>query len=181
MKVLQILVLIFGLVVLVDAQKSALTGTVYDASGAVISKAKLTAVNEEGEKFETVTNDEGIYVLNLLFNSVDTKTSVDSKVAKYEITVDMENRGFEKFVLKDFKFVPSSKGKMNLDIALDAANPEPCGYSGADCPIVLYCPAGGEEIVQTAETKIASKIQQRPLEKLPKAQNKNKRNIKNNK
>lgn len=127
MKIIRVLVLIFGLVVLVNAQRSALTGTVYDASGAVIPKAKLIAINEKGEKFETVTNDEGIYVLNLLFHSVDAKTSVDLKVAKYEIVVDLENRGFEKFILKDFKFVPSYKGKMNLDIALDSTNPEPCG------------------------------------------------------
>ncbi len=181
MKFLQILVLVLGLVIFVNAQKSALTGTVYDASGAVIPKAKLIAINEKGEKFETVTNDEGVYVLNLLFQSIDAKTSVDFKVAKYEIIVDLENRGFEKFILKDFKFVPSFKGKMNLDIALDSINPEPCGYSGVDCPTVLYCPAGEQETIQTTEAKISDKIQQKPLEKSPKIQNKIKRKNKNNK
>ncbi|CAN5609571.1 hypothetical protein BH18ACI1_BH18ACI1_03720 [soil metagenome] len=66
MKILQILVLIFGLVVCANSQttdKSILSGIVYDANGSVIIKARVKAINEKGEKFETVTNDEGIYVL----------------------------------------------------------------------------------------------------------------------
>jgi len=40
MKVLQILVLIFGLVILANAQNSVLSGTVYDQDGSVIPNAK---------------------------------------------------------------------------------------------------------------------------------------------
>lgn len=175
MKVLQILVLMCGLVVSLNAQKSILSGTIYDASGAVIPKIKVTAVNENGKNFETETNNEGIYELSLVYNTLD---SANSKIAKYEIIVDIENRGFEKFVLKDFKFAPSYKGKMNIDIALDSINPEPCGYSGADCPAVLYCGGGEQEIIQTTGAKISDKIRQRPLEKLPEEKNKTKRKIK---
>ncbi len=118
MKFLQILVLIFGLSVFVNSQtnnKAVLSGNVYDANGSLIVEAKVTAINERGQKFETLTNDEGIYVLKLPFNLYNSKA--DFKVAKYEITVTKE--GFEKNYIRDFKFVPSSKSKMNLDFALD--------------------------------------------------------------
>jgi hypothetical protein len=173
MKVLQILVLILVFVVTENAQTSILSGTVYDANGAVIPETKITAINQKGEKFETLTNDEGFYFLDLPFTRYDSKLFFDFVMAKYEIIVDRENWGFEKFVLKDFRFVPSYKGKMNLDIALNSINPEPCGYSGADC---LNTP-----VIKTTKAKISDKILQRPLEKFPKEQNKTKRKNKNNK
>lgn len=104
-----------------------LSGTVYDANGAVIPETKVMATNEKDERFETITNDEGIYVLNLPFNLYDTRKSADFKIAKY--TISVEQKHFEKFVLKDFKFVPSTNGKMNLDIALDVDN-SICGAGG---------------------------------------------------
>lgn len=180
MKFLQILVLIFGFVVFTNAQKAILSGTVYDANGAVIPKTRIIATNEMDESFETLANDEGMYSLNLPFNDYSSRKSPNFKIMKYEIRVNNEN-GSDKFVLKDFMFVPTSKGKMNFDIALDAANPEPCGYSGADCPTVLYCPAGEQEIIQTIKTEVSNKILQRPLEELPKEQNKTKRKNNNNK
>ncbi len=54
-------------------------------------------------------------MLNLPFNIYN--STADFKITKYEIIVTKE--GFEKNFVKDFNFVPSSKGKMNLDIALD--------------------------------------------------------------
>ena len=115
MKILQILILMFGLVVFTNAQKAILSGNVYDANGSLIVGAKVTAINEKDEKFETGTNSDGVYVLNLPFNSYNSKS--DFQIAKYEIIVAKE--GFQKNFVKDFKFVPSSEGKMNLDIALD--------------------------------------------------------------
>jgi len=170
MKILQILVLIFGLVIFADALKAVLSGTIYDANGAVIPETKITAINEKGEKFETKTNSEGIYVLNLPFNLYDTRTSSNYKIAKYEIVVDRE-KGFEKFVLKEFKFVPTYKGKMNLDIALDVYNTN-CGVAGC-LPYLQF--------VESQQSEVSNKILQRPLEKLPKEQNKSKRKNKNNK
>ncbi len=99
-----------------DFVSGILTGTVYDPTGAVIAKTKVTAVSRNGEKFETLTNQDGEYELNLPFNEY--KPGIpNQKVASYEITV--ESAGFKKFVLKDFKFVNSSKGKMYLDFSLD--------------------------------------------------------------
>jgi hypothetical protein len=122
MKVLQILILVFTLSVFASAQKAILTGTVYDPSGAVIPKTKISAKNEKGVTIETETNDDGVYVLNLpcLYQGIE----------KYEIAV--EHFGFEKFVLKDFNFV--SVGKMYLDIALDVrANSGPCNDGDVLC------------------------------------------------
>jgi hypothetical protein len=115
MKILQILVLMFCLVVVANAQKAILTGSIYDPSGAVIVKSKVTAINQKGEKFEALSNEEGVYVLNLPLDKY--KPVLDQKITKYEIVV--EASGFEKYTLKDFKFISSSKEQMNLDFALD--------------------------------------------------------------
>ncbi len=171
MKILQILVLIVCSTVFANAQKAILTGTLYDAGGAVIPKAKVTAVNEKGETFVTETNDEGIYSLSLSYNNYDSKTaSVNFKISKYEIIVDLENRGFEKRIIKDFKFIPAYSEKMLFDIALDTKNPEPCGYAGADCL--------QETTVETEKPKLSDKILQKPLETLPKAKNNKRKNNK---
>ena len=110
------------------------------------------ATNEKGERFETVTNDEGIYVLKLSYNLYDPQKSANFKIEKYEITVDGINRGFEKFVLKSFKFVPSYKGEMNFDIALDINNSN-CGVAGC-LPILVP--------IEINKKEISDKILQRP-------------------
>jgi hypothetical protein len=156
-----------------EQNTSILSGSVYDAYGAVIIKAKVTAKNEKGETFEAETNNEGIYFLKLPFNNYDPKTASSKfKISKYVIIVDLEERGFEKSVIKDFKFISTFSGKMIFDIALDSLNPEPCGYGGADCL--------QEAEVKPKETVISKKVLQKHLEKLPKAKT-NKRKNKNNK
>jgi len=148
-----------------ERNNSILSGTVYDAVGAVMSEVKVTAINEKGEKFEAMTNDDGVYSLSLPFNSYDAKTSsANFRITKFEIIVDLEHRGFEKFSVKDFKFVPAYSGKMIFDIALDSRNPEPCGYAGEDC---LESP-----ILEIEKGKVQNKILKRPLEELPKKPNK---------
>lgn len=157
MKILQVLVLIFGLTVFANAQKADLSGKVYDAVGALIVNAKITAINEKGEKFISKTDNNGKYILSLPFNQYDPKSSSAAfKVAKYEIEIDGSHLGFEKVNLKDFKFVPSFEGQMNLDFALDSVNLEPCGYSGAECLQDLTP-------VETTKTKISKKIRDKPL------------------
>ncbi len=116
MKILQTLGLILGLAVFANAQKTILSGTVYDANGARIVKSKVTAVNQKGEKLETFTNDEGIYTLNLTYNPYQ-PGSFSYRLAKYDITV--EAFGFENFTLKDFKVTGGYNDKMQLDFALD--------------------------------------------------------------
>ena len=95
-----------------------LTGTVFDPNGAVIPGTKITAVNQKGEKFETLTNEDGEYVLKLPFNEY--APTYKFKVAKYEITV-LKDNGFAATVVKDFKFVSGFTSQMRLDFALDVA------------------------------------------------------------
>ena len=116
MKVLQILSLILSLAVFANAQKTVLTGNVYDAYGALIVKSKVTAVNQKGEKFEAFTNEDGAYTLNLPYNEYQ-PANVGFRIAKYDLIV--EAHGFEKFTLKDFKVVGQYVDKMRLDFALD--------------------------------------------------------------
>jgi len=97
-----------------------LTGTVFDRNGAVIPGTKITAVNSKGQKFETQTNEDGEYILELPFNEY-------GSIAKYDMT--FEKSGFAKGVLKDFKFVGGYNSEMHLDLALDA------GVSGG--PIII--------------------------------------------
>src|SRR5688572_7508916 len=115
MKIFQIIFLIIGLTVCASAQKSVLSGTVYDANGSVVTNAKVSAFNQKGEKFETRTNDEGVYTLNLPFNQY--LNSTDFREAKYNILV--EANGFKNSITKDFVFIPSQFGKMRLDIGLE--------------------------------------------------------------
>ena len=49
-------------------QITLITGTVYDVNGAVIVNASVTATDQKNQKFETRTNDDGIYNLKLPFN-----------------------------------------------------------------------------------------------------------------
>ncbi len=169
MKVLQILFLILSLVGVINAQKTILTGTLYDATGAVIPKEKVVAINDKDEKFEAQTNNNGVYSLSRPFNSHDDKkSSADFRIAKFEIFVDLENRGFEKFEVKGFKLVPANSGKMIFDIALDSLTPEPCGYAGADCLPQM--------VVEMQPVKITDKVLPMPLKKSPKAQIKKRKN-----
>lgn len=167
MRCFKIFVLVFGLAVFANGQKAVLSGAVYDANGAVVPETVVIAINEKGEKFGTLTNSEGIYVLNLPFNPYNSKA--DFKIAKYEITA--EHKHFKKYVLKDFKFVPSTNRKMNLDIALEVDNSN-CGAAG--CLPNLHP-------VEQQKTEVSDKILQKPSEKFSKEENKNKRKNKNNK
>jgi hypothetical protein len=115
MKILRILSLVLGLAVLANAQTAVLSGTVLDANGALITEAKITALNVKLEKFEAKTDSDGIYKLELPYKIYDQKDSF--RIAKYILTV--ESPGFETFVLKGLNFVPSTMGKMSLDFALN--------------------------------------------------------------
>lgn len=119
MKVLQVLLLVIGLSISANAQnvseyaeKTILTGTVYDADGSVIVDAIVTAVDQKRQRFESKTTSEGVYTLRLPFNAYN--SSYKFKVAKYEVSVTAVN--FEKSVFNNFKVVP---GKTQLDVALD--------------------------------------------------------------
>lgn len=116
MKILQALALILCSAALASAQKTIVTGTIYDANGARIARSKVTAVNQEGKKIEVAANEDGDYTLNLPYNPYDPQ-NINYRLAKYEITV--EATGFEKFTLKDFKVSGGYAKEMQLDFALD--------------------------------------------------------------
>jgi hypothetical protein len=163
-KVLQILVLIIGSVVSASAQKAVLSGTVYDPTGAVIPRVNVEFTTSKGEKFKSFTNEEGFYWIFLPKSKYELPSSNDlnktaNKLIKYEIVFnDNPYSGFQKFVIKDFIL----SGKMQLDIALEAKSTKPTS------------------ITDDMETEISNKVlQTRPLEQLPKEQNKPKRKNKN--
>ncbi|HEV8592186.1 MAG TPA: carboxypeptidase-like regulatory domain-containing protein [Pyrinomonadaceae bacterium] len=93
---------------------SKLTGTVYDAQGAVIVGAKVTAISANGKKYQTTTKDDGVYVLELPFRKYDASRNFTE--SKYDLIV--ESPGFRRSETKEYVFIPSQFGKMMLDIAL---------------------------------------------------------------
>lgn len=115
MRIHHLLAMFFVLVISGGAQtreNTLLTGTVYDATGAVIVNATVT-VSDKIHRFETRTNDDGVFKLSVpanLYVSSDHKF----RVAKYDVSVIAH--GFERSILTGFKIVP---GKMQLDVALD--------------------------------------------------------------
>ncbi|MGQ0540542.1 MAG: carboxypeptidase-like regulatory domain-containing protein [Blastocatellia bacterium] len=133
MRYLNILLIILALANFASSQsneKSKLTGVVYDANGAIVAGAKVTAISVIGEKFETTTNADGVFVLNLAFSKYDSKSAVKFKEAKYDIVVD--SPGFIRSATKAFVFVPSFKGEMRLDIGLEIGPCSDCHWIDAD-------------------------------------------------
>ncbi len=128
-------------------QKIKLTGVVYDTNGALVVGAKVNATNRNGEIFEVKTNDDGIYLLNLLPEFY---------------MIEFEQSGFKKTIIESFQLVNSTYGKINQDVVLIVDNSN-CGVAG--CFPIL-------EPVEIQKTELTDKILQRPLEELPKKPNK---------
>ena len=98
---------------------SKLVGTIYDGAGAVIVKAKITAVNSKGESFEAISDKNGDYVLALPIGT-------DIRVEKYDLTAEsLKVGGFKKTEIKQFIFIPGYSGKMRLDIGLETVRITP--------------------------------------------------------
>ena len=152
MRFLQILVLIFALLIVANAQKAVLNGTVTDTMGAVIPNAEVKAKNLEGKIISARTNEDGRYQLELL---------------EGEYNIEVTSTPFDKFSVSNYWVT----FKMLLDVALQCKN----------CKIIEHGSSEPTQPIQITETKISDKIQQRPLEASPKEQNKTKRKNKNNK
>lgn len=105
-----------------------LSGTVYDANGAVIIGASITAIDGDNRVFKTKTNENGVYELELPFSEYDTSTtgfnSSEFKIAAYEISAEAPQ--FVKSTVRNYKVVPSYRKSMQLDFALDTQGPDPC-------------------------------------------------------
>lgn len=68
MKFLRILFLIFGLAVFANAQDKEksfiLSGTIY-APKTVVAETKITAENKDGQKFQTISDEKGVYKFSI--------------------------------------------------------------------------------------------------------------------
>lgn len=101
MKVLQILVLMFGLSVLANAQKVVLSGKITDTNGGVIPQVKVVLI-ENKNSFSTITNDDGYYSLQIPAGIY--------LIEFYGVA------GFLKTNVENYRVAPT---KMNLDIVLE--------------------------------------------------------------
>ena len=122
MKILQVLILIFGLTIIANGQEqnetAILTGSVFSQIGEIISDVKITVINEKGKRFETFTDVDGNYKIELPVTVY--KGNFDIRklpITKY--TVRVEHRGFRAFEIKEFNFIQSNSRKMQLDVALE--------------------------------------------------------------
>ncbi|MEP6903933.1 MAG: carboxypeptidase-like regulatory domain-containing protein [Actinomycetota bacterium] len=109
MKIMQILVLVFGLFVVVNAQnvserleKSNLSGTVFDETGAVITQTKVAFTSKTGKVFNTVTNQDGIYQIEL---------------NEGNYLIEFYKEGFKPYKFENYKL--AFRSKMQLDVSLD--------------------------------------------------------------
>ncbi len=95
-----------------SSQRMSLIGTVFDTEGSVIKDAKIVATDPKGNKFDTTTNDYGIYSLLLPLGYYNIEASAKS---------------FCPTIFTKYKIVDSTYGKMNLDFVLEVASTKtPC-------------------------------------------------------
>ena len=96
---------------------STLTGRVFDRNGSVIVGSEVSLAGFRGTKFGAVTNDEGIY-------------SVDLPAGFYNLQIGAND--FATFSLECYQ-VPS-EGRLNLDVTLNVKGESGCvSGPGGDC------------------------------------------------
>lgn len=117
MKVLNLGVLLLALNLFCNAQNAILTGAVYDHNGSRIANAKITAIDTYGMKYKAITDETGVYSLELPY--IVRKPVVTNGLIRYDVAVTAA--GFKRSITKSFAFVSGSDGKMHLDIALEVA------------------------------------------------------------
>ncbi|HEU5452698.1 MAG TPA: carboxypeptidase regulatory-like domain-containing protein [Terriglobales bacterium] len=140
-KVWVVLVSILGLALCAAAQQGSISGTVKDPSGAVIAGASVSAVNvNTGAKFDTTSNDAGIYTLPVL------------PVGSYEITVS--HSGFGTLVQKEVQVTVGSS--RDLGFALTVASQQEKVEVTGEVPVV-----------ETTRTSVASTVDSRAVSELP--------------
>ena len=96
---------------------STLSGKVFDRNGSVVVGSEVSLVGENGARFGAVTNDEGIY-------------RVDLPAAFYSLQI--RAHGFSAFSLECYQ-IPS-EGRVNLDVTLKVRGESGCeSGSGKEC------------------------------------------------
>ena len=104
MKVLQILVFIFGFSIIGFSQNTTLSGSIYAPNGALIQFAEVKAKTNDNKEFISKANEDGAYELNL-------------PVGIY--TIEFNAINFQPVILKNHRVIKSSGQKMYLDISLN--------------------------------------------------------------
>ncbi len=153
MKVLQILVLLFGLIVSINAQKAALSGAITDELSTFISDVKIGAKGKDGKIISTratLFSDSIPGTINLSGTVYDqqgavvlgTKISFKNKQGiEYLAKQNMEGKfsidlpvgiyqiesaanGFEKYKVKNYRIVAADSRKMFFDVVLEVSEPD---------------------------------------------------------
>ena len=95
-----------------DDKKVVLSGTVYDANGAVITSGHVLAQNSAGKEYRATTNGEGVYKIEL-------------PIDIYAIKVGAP--GFCSSRVRFFRVRNSPSGATSLDVVLEVADGDrPC-------------------------------------------------------
>ena len=99
-------------------KKVLLLGAVYDQTGAPCPDAKIVAVGEKDESFETKTRADGSYELSLPVVSFKGGGDVYSRrISIYSIKASLA--GFRITEVKGLKLVSPKTGKLRLDFVLE--------------------------------------------------------------
>ena len=111
MKLLLILLLVFGLFtcaeaqdISVNAEKSTLGGTVTDINGAILVDARVNLVGKLGKVFSTSTNDQGVF-----------RIEVNPDIYRIEFSREY----FQTYKIEGFRV--ANRSRMQLDVALNVA------------------------------------------------------------
>lgn len=149
MKVLRVLILMFWVVVFANAQNAYLNGIVTDELGAVIPNAEIKVEERNGEIFSIRSKYDGTYRLEL-------------KNGIYQI--EIIKQPFQSFIVVDYLVKENQERQLNVALLCK------------DCKIIEdYFTSEPTEIIQIPEIEISEKISGKPLENMPKAQNKTNR------
>ncbi len=103
---------------------SILTGRVFDRNGAVVVGSEVSLIGDRGTRFGTLTNDEGIYL-------------VDLPAGFYSLQI--RAHGFSTFSFECYQ-IPS-EGRVNFDVTLQVSG-EPACVSGLEKDISKPSPRG---------------------------------------
>lgn len=126
--------------------------TVYDHYDAVIHNVEVVGTNKNGEKFNAQTNDFGVFFLKM-------------SAGFYDISV--ESPGFCPQTKENINVSESRDEKLTVKFKLKILT------THIPCEGVVF--TGNEVLIEDKTIKISNKISTKPLEELPKKQNKNKR------
>ena len=127
MKILQILVLMFGIFIVANGQeKESLTelqGIVVDQAGGVIPSTRIVLTNSKGRKFEAFTNEEGMYLIRVPSGTY----SIEAEYTKH--------RAWKKFKIEEYEIASTKKMTFDISLRIDEAFTERNGTTYTANPV----------------------------------------------